>query len=235
MSKGSRIAGAAIVLVGAILLLASLLTPWYTEQVSVSGATENQNAYTGLPDSNGTIQYSCSNLPTGVSCPSQSSYTQDRLNNTGLIAETGYFLIIGGIILGLVGAIIGLTSGNNPRRAGPARTLAVVSLILAIVAVAAFAVALPMALSNDIKGHSGDGPWSSFFGSGNSSSYGIPGGTLTWGPGFGWYFAIVAFVLLLVGAVLLARGRKDAVAVPTPAPATSGTAGAPPTNAPPSP
>ena len=40
--------GAAIVLVGAILLIAALFTPWYTVQVSSSGISETQNAYPGL-------------------------------------------------------------------------------------------------------------------------------------------------------------------------------------------
>lgn len=234
MSKGGRLAGAVIVLVGAVLLLTAILTPWYTEQVSISGATETQNAYLGLPNSNGTIQYSCSGLPSGVPCPSQTSYSTQKLNNTGLIAEVGYFLVIGGFILGLIGAIVGLMSRNNPGRARRGVTLAIVAMILAIVAAAAFVVALPPALGNDIKGHTGNGPWSSFYGSGNSSAYGFPGGTLTWGPGMGWYFALAAFVVLLIGAILMARGRKEPVAAPMTAPAPAGAGGASPTSIPPS-
>jgi len=201
--------GAAIVLVAAILMLVALLTPWYMEQVSDSGVSVTLNAYPGLPSTNGTIQFTCSGLPSGESCTPQSSYTAEKLNNTGNIAEAGFFLIIVGFVLGLIGAILGFTSGKNARRAGPARTLAIVALVVAIAAVAMFAVALPTAIGQDSPGHTGTGPWSSFFGSGNASSMGLPGGTLTWGPGIGWYLAIGAFVLFLVGMFVLRQGQKE--------------------------
>src|SRR5208282_3653174 len=141
MSKGGRMVGAAIVLVGAILLIAALFTPWYTVQVSSSGVSETQNAYPGLPSTNGTIQYTCSGLPSGISCPSQTSYNTARENNTG--------------------------------------TIAIVAAIVAIATVRMFAVALPTAIGQDHPGHTGSGPWSSFYGTGNASAYGLPSGTLT--------------------------------------------------------
>ena len=221
--------GAVIILVGAILLIAALFMPWYAVQVSYSGISVTQNSYPGLPSSNGTIQYSCSGLPSGGHCPSQTSYNSARENNTGTIAETGYFLIIVGFVLGLIGAILGFTSRNNARRARPAMTLAIVAMIVAIATVGMFAVALPTAVGQDSPGHTGSGPWSSFFGSGNSTSFGVPGGTLTWGPGIGWYLAIGAFVVFLVGMIILARARREPlepapVSVPAP-----GAAATPPT------
>lgn len=201
MSKKGRTVGSVIVLVGAILLIAALFTPWYMEQFSNSGATQTLNAYPGIPSSSGTIQYTCSGVP---SCPGSTSYSAKNLTNAGNIAEAGYFLIIVGVVLGLIGAILGFTSRDNPSRARPAMTMAIVAMILAIAAVGAYAAALPSAIGSDTPGHSGTGPWSSFYG---STSLG--GGTLSWGPGIGWYLAIVAFVLLLVGMIVLARARKD--------------------------
>lgn len=223
MSKTGRVVGAVIVLVGAILLLAALFTPWYTIQVKDGGVTLTQNAYLGLPSTNGTIQYTCSGLPSGASCTPQTSYSKADANNTGNLAEGGYFLIIVGFIFGLLGAIVGFTSRAKARRARSAMTLAIVALVLTVAAVGAFAVALPTAYGQDSPGHpSGNGPWSSFFGSGNASSFGLPGGTLTWGPGIGWYLAIGAFALLIVGLIVLALARKEPpspVPVSTPAPA----------------
>jgi hypothetical protein len=221
MTKGGRMVGAAILLVGAIVLIAALFMPWYTVQVSASGITIDQNSYPGLPSSNGTIQYTCSGLPSGGQCPHQTSYNTAKENNTGTIAEAGYFLIIVGFVLGLIGAILAFLSGNNARRARPAMTLAIVAMILAIATVGMFAVALPTAIGQDSPGHTGTGPWSSFFGSGNSSSFGFSGGTLTWGPGIGWYLTIGAFVIFLVGMIILARARKE--------PASPAPAAAPPT------
>jgi hypothetical protein len=220
---------AALILIGAILAIASAFTPWYSEKFTYMGATITQNAYPGLPNSNGTIQYSCSGLPSEVSCPSSSSYSSDHANHTGTIAETGFFLVIVAFVLGLIGAILILMSRNNPKRGVPALALGVVAMILAIAAVGVFAGALPGAIGADSPGHSGTGPWSSFIGSGNASGYGASGGSLSWGPSIGWYLAIGAFILFLVGIILLWRSRKDSMAsaapatASTPAPATGST------------
>jgi hypothetical protein len=228
-AKVGRLIAAVIILVGAVLLIAAVFTPWYAEQFSGSGVTVTQNAYPGLPSSNGTIQYTCSGLPSGVSCLSQTSYNTYTANNTGNIAEAVYFMAIAGFILGFIGAIIGLMSRSNPRRTAPAMALAVVAMILAVAAVGVFAVALPGAIGSDSPNHSGTGPWSSFFGSTNTGRFDIQG-TLTWGPGVGWYLAIGAFVLLLVGVILALRFRRDPL---PPVPATTPAPGAMPSASPP--
>ncbi|MGA7650182.1 MAG: hypothetical protein WB984_02870 [Thermoplasmata archaeon] len=223
--KVGRLIAAVIILVGAVLLIAAVFTPWYTEQFSGNGITVTQNAYLGVPSSNGTIQYTCSGLPAGASCLSETSYKTETANNTGNLMEAVYFIAIAGIILGFIGAIIGLVS----RKTGPAMALAVVAMILAVAAVGVFAVALPGAIGNDSPNHSGSGPWSSLFGSSSSGRFGIQG-TLTWGPGVGWYLAIGAFVLLLVGVILVVLFRKDP---PAPVPAANPAPSAMPSASPP--
>ncbi|MCI4347636.1 MAG: hypothetical protein L3J97_03330 [Thermoplasmata archaeon] len=211
-TRAGRLIGAIIILIGAILLIASLVLPWYSVQTSFGGASATQNSYPGLPSTNGTIQYSCSGLPSlilGASCPPQTSYSRQHLNNTGLIAESGFFLIIAGIVLGIIAAVLGIASRGNSRRTSPAVALAVVALLLAIAAPGLFAASLPGAIGKDLPGHTGSGPWSSFFGS--ASTMVAPTVTLstTWGPSVGWYCAIVAFVLLLVGLIILFMYRKE--------------------------
>ncbi len=234
-TKVGRLIAAVIILVGAVLLIAAVFMPWYTEQASatVSGQsiTITRNAYVGLPSSNGTLQYTCSGLPSEVSCLSQTSYNSVDSNNTGNIAEAVYFMAIAGFILGLIGGIIGLMSRGNARRATPAFALAIIAMILAIAAVGVFAVALPGAISSDTPGHTGSGPWSSFYGSSNGTSFGIPvSGTVTWGPAIGWYLALVGFVAMLVGIILILRYRKGP---PAPAPTTMPAPAAAPAAAPP--
>jgi hypothetical protein len=235
--KVGRLIAAVIILVGAVLLIAAVFMPWYAEQASynVSGQsiTVTRNAYLGMPSSNGTLQYACTGLPSGVSCGTQTSYNSADSNNTGNIAEAVYFMGIAGFVLGFIGAILGLMSRGNSRRIIPAVALAIVGMILAIAAVGVFAVALPGAISSDTPGHTGSGPWSSFFGSTNGSTFGIPiSGSVTWGPAVGWYLAIGAFVLLLIGVVFLLRYRRDP---PAPVPAAAPAPGSMPMAAPPPP
>lgn len=232
-NKKRRRLGAIVVLIGAILLIVAVFVPWYTWQTKATayGATITGtiNTYPGLPSENGTVQYSysCSNLPTGVSCPSStsSSYSKLNLNNTGQIAETGFYMLIAGFALGFIGALLGLMSGGNPRRAGPAIALAVIAVILGIAAVGLFAGTLPSAIGKDIPSHTGSGPWSSFFGSSSNTTFeGVPGSS-TWGPGVGWYLTIGAFVVLLIGLFILIRARKDTPEpAPVSVPAPTGTA-----------
>jgi len=235
--KAWRLAGAIIILIGVILLISALLTPWYAYKVSYAGGSETQNSYPGLPSSNGTIQYSCSGLPTGVSCPSQTSYSSisPKETNVGNIAETGFFLIIVGIFLGVVAAIFGFASRGNARRSRPAIALGVVTLLLAMIAPVLFAAALPGAISSDISSTyrppNTSGPWSSFIGSSSYTNPLVGPVSLNWGPAIGWYLAFVAFVIVLVGVVLLFLGRKELPA-PAPAPASPAPAATPPPTSP---
>jgi hypothetical protein len=223
--KAWRLVGAIIILIGAILLIAALLTPWYAYETSfASGGSITQNSYLGMPSANGTIQYSCSStLPPFPSCPSQTSYasTTPKETNVGNIAETGFFLLIVGIILGFLVTIFGFVARSNARRSGFAIALGVLALLLAIITPVLFVAALPSAISNDISSAyrpaNTSGPWSSFMGS-SSSPYRNPlngGVSLNWGPALGWYLSIVAFVTLLIGVILLFIGRKESPAAAT--------------------
>ena len=210
MAKRGRTLAAIVLLIAVVLTLGALFLPWYSEQFSAFGLSETQNAYLGLPTTNGTLQYTCSsNAP---SChAASSSYSAQNLTHVGNLAEAGYLLIITDAVLGLLAVALAFASRNNPRRAGAAIALGVLAMLIVIAAAGYFAVALPGAIGSDSPGHTGSGPWSSFFGSSTNS-----GLSIAWGPAMGWYLSIGAFVLFLVGVVILARSRADP---PAPAPA----------------
>lgn len=227
--KTGRTLAAVLVLVGMILLIAALFTPWYNYKVSSGGISESSNWYLGTPSQNGTVQYSCSG---GISCPSQTSYKDDGLNNTGDLSQTTYLLVIGGVALGLLGAILGFAGRGNSKRLMPALALTVIALLLAVAAVGVYAGGLPGAASKDSPGHQGSGPWSTFFGSTTNSTGGVSLST-TWGPTTGWYLAIGAFVLFLIGLMVLAMARKEPSPEPMAPPMADASAPAmPPTNPP---
>ncbi|MGA8276327.1 MAG: hypothetical protein WB852_08570 [Thermoplasmata archaeon] len=231
-ATSGRMIAAVLILIGAILLIGALVTPWYSYESSGNGLSETRNYYLGMPSTNGTIQPVCSGLP---SCPTQTSYSTQNLNNTGSLAEAGFFMVIGGFALGIIAAILGVVSRRNPRRAAPVMALAALALVLAIAAPGLFAVSLPGAAAKDSPGHLGSGPWSSFFGSNSTTISGITI-TTTWGPGIGWYLSIVAFVILLVGVILLARYRREPPQPMTaPAPVVPTTSTMPPPSSPPAP
>lgn len=209
--RRSRIVGASTVLAGAVLCLVACFAPWFGLQLSYSfsGTTLKESTYflPGLPSQSGTVQYSCSNLP---SCPPSTSYSSLGLNHTAAIAEVDLALVVVGFVLGLVAGAAGLVvSRNDARKGGWRPSIAVLAAALAIAAPGVYALELPGAIASDSKDHSGNGPWSSFVGSGNATAFGAPGGSASWGPGIGWYLCFGAFGLLLAGAHLLDRGRRE--------------------------
>ena len=71
--KMGRTLGAIVVLIGVVLMLVALFTPWYVYQTSASSgggsASESLNFYPGLPSQNGTIKYTCTG-ELSSDCPS---------------------------------------------------------------------------------------------------------------------------------------------------------------------
>jgi hypothetical protein len=214
--RQGRLIAAILVLIGAILLIVAVFMPWYAFKepiAAIPGASVTSNTYPGFPSQSGTVQYSCSGFPSSVPCPSSTSYNGAALNNTAVIAETGFFLLIVGFVIGIIGTIIGVMSRGTTRRVRPALALSAIAMILAVITPVLFAAALPGAVSKDLPKATGSGPWSSFIGSSSGAS---------WGPAIGWYIAFVAFVILLIGVILFFLYRKEPTpaAAPAPAPAS---------------
>lgn len=231
-SKTGRLIGTILLLVGAVLLVAVLVTPWYSYAASVrglpGGGTRNETTtyYPGLPSTSGTIRYSCggSGFEGSRPCPVQNAYSNEGLNNVGIVAETGFFLVIGAAALGFIAAVLGAASRGSPRTFRLTLVLDTVALLLAISAPVAFALALPAAIGKDLPSHPANGPWSSFFGSG-SNAIPLLGESARWGPAVGWYLSVIGAVFFLVGLILLARSRAEPI---TPVVTTSSSAQVPP-------
>jgi hypothetical protein len=195
------------------LIVAALLLPWFYISSSAGGYSTTVTFYPGVPSANGTLRSSCSGF--NASCPPQSSYTAADLNNTGVIAETGFVALVLAGLCGGLSALVATFAGDSPKRISLATALAVLAVVLSIAAPALFAFELPAAIGKDFPSHTGNGPWSSFFGS-NSSGSGALHSTLSWGAGLGWYLAIVAFAANFVGMVLLAASRRGRQGPPLP-------------------
>lgn len=223
-SRKRRVA-AAIVLVGAVLLIAALLTPWYSYESERQGGpsanfgTYNATYYLDPPSAQGAIHYSCYGQG---KCVSQNSYASAGQNSTGLVAGICFFLIAMGGLLGVIAGIWGMLVRGAIGRTSPRLILAVLALLLGLAASVYFAAALPSAFSADqpgLRSFYSDGPWYRF--SGSATFTGPYNGLFTlqfnlnWGPLVGWYLSIAGAVLLFAGVVLLYRyGRESPDAVP---------------------
>lgn len=232
MSMG-KVAGV-LAIIGAILLIASAFLGWYVVSISENALGVSVTATeTFLPGSSYTSN--------ALGSTTTQSYSSSHLNNTGGLFMITQYILIGGFVLALLGGILYFASTMRGRESWskPAMILLVLALLLAIVAPAYVAGALPGAFKSDSptgQSTNTSGPWSSFIGScstgsgcfGGQGGGGGSSGTATWGPGVGWYLAVVAFVLLLVSVILLWRAKmapaeSDHADAPMAAPAASDT------------
>ncbi|MCI4345909.1 MAG: hypothetical protein L3K07_04065 [Thermoplasmata archaeon] len=138
---------------------------------------------------------------------------------TGQLYSVTEFLVIGGLVLGFLAGIFALMSSGKPGMRKGAMALGIIALLLALVAPITLLAAQPAAIKSDFTPSGGSapnssGPWSSFFGScstGSNCGFGSGSGgngTFTWGPSVGWYLSIGAFVVFLLG-ILMVRGGRD--------------------------
>lgn len=227
--KRGMLAGA-LALIGAILLIVSVFLAWYTVSISASetvgsvtiSTTGNENF---LPGSSFQEQLSCSGSP---DCPGSTtnttSYSSDHLNATGTVYMVTEYVLIGGFVLGLLGAILVFGGGMMGRTKWmmPGMLLIVLALLMALVAPLYVLGAGPGAFSSDTPAAeraNATGPWSSFVGSCSASASCITGssstnGSANWGPGAGWYLGLVAFVLFLLSLIFLLRDRRAMMSAP---------------------
>ncbi|MFZ1024242.1 MAG: hypothetical protein WAN87_08910, partial [Thermoplasmata archaeon] len=140
-----------LVLVGVILLVASLFVGWWTIQASGFGITET--LVLGFPVTNGGngVSYECGgNLSEFTDhCPSPETYSSASLNATGRLYTAIQILVIGGIVLGLLGGVLVLRTGGDGPRRKPTIIFLVLALVLSLVAPAALTLGQPSAMNAD--------------------------------------------------------------------------------------
>jgi hypothetical protein len=246
--------GGILFFLGAILLIVSLLSVWYVFSSSASESIAgNSISGTGQlelktgSDYTVTFSYSCSGAIASSVCPGSSSYTcpysgggsgscngTRAENDTGRLYAVTEYLVLGGLILGLVGGLLALLSPGRPGLRKGAMALGILALLFALIAPMTLLALQPGAIKSDEtspggSAPNGTGPYSSFFGScsgstGGCESYGGTGfggnSSSSWGPSTGWYLSIGAFVLFLIGLILFLGGRGGVAAASAGAPAT---------------
>jgi hypothetical protein len=250
--------GGLLFIIGAVLLIVSLLTVWYVYSESASasflGASISETGQLQLkPGSSYTTSFSSScsgSVPAGAcpgsessSCPYSggggSNCPSRGENKTGQLYAVTEYLVIGGLVLGLLGGILAILSPGKPGLRKGAMALGILALLFALIAPMTLLALQPGAIKSDETSPggaapNGTGPYASFFGSCSGTSGGCEGlggvgnSSSSWGPSTGWYLSVGAFVVFLVGLILLLGGRGAAAPAPAAAQAepASSTAGA---------
>jgi hypothetical protein len=214
----ARKLGGALGIIGAILLIVTLFVAYYTVSGTFNAGGTSFTLSESLYLNNKVVETGSGG---GLSVSNSTTYSDAHLTNVGNLYTIVTYLTYGGIVLGLIGAILAFMGR------GVGRIVLVLALILALVAPILLFAEQPSALNNDFKGSSGSGPQSSFIGSCSGTSCGtVPGAgssnsSASWGPDVGWYLAIGAFVVFLIAVIAGGEGAPK----PAPAPMMGGASG----------
>ena len=209
---------ALFVVVGFVIVVASLVSGWWALTVTTSGGPTVTTIF--APGSQ--YQVSCSVSGCGSLRSGSLSYTSGSLGAVGNLYEAvQVLLILSAVLSGLAVAVV--LAGVFGRSIPPRRLLGIalatfLAFLLALVPVVAVAGFQTSALDQDGGGipSAAPSPLSSFWGScsasGGSDGICFSGSTGTtvsanWGPSTGWALAIVGALILLLGFVALLRTR----------------------------
>lgn len=127
------------------------------------------------------------------------------------VYDNTYYITIAALILSVITLILLILVGIGKVALVKIGVIfLLITMIFAVVAPVYFAVALPGAMDEDAEDTGGYDK--GFMGS--ESDYPMAGTDSTWGPGYGWYLAIVAFVFALIGLIITVIPGKKAVPAP---------------------
>jgi hypothetical protein len=238
LSRKERIA-VFLILLGAGLLLSTLVLGWYSTQLSY-GSNE-------LGETFRMTNVQLSGSQSGAPYSSSVSYPTAYLPHTGSLYLDVFGVVIAGAALGLLTSGL-ILSGVARNHRSLVSVLAVLTVVLAVAGPTLLLAAQPSVVCSDSSSippplgappagngtepecgwaivspvgegsaystffDSTPGPQSSFVGSGNANGF-----NHTWGPSIGWYIAWLASAILLLGTLLYFSGiHRFGVAVRIP-------------------
>jgi len=198
--KNGWIAPFIVLVVGVVLLGTTIGFGWYS--ISESYATRG-DSYNGSLNTNlfycTTTSFTMNNS-TGSYSTSATTCGSGNSTHTVDLYDTALGLVIAGLAVSVLAAVTTFTRRKSDSK--PLMLpfiLAIVAGLLALAAPLALLIGLPGAVAADTNcGSNCQGPASSFSGSDT-----VSGISMTYGPGIGWYLAVVASVVLIVGAIVL--------------------------------
>jgi hypothetical protein len=138
---------------------------------------------------------------------------------TGSVFLTGMALTAAGLGLGALMVILVALAGQRPglRKAGA--VVGILGFVVLLVAPLYVMTALPGAMSADsVSVIPGEDTGAFSFGFWGSQSFNFGGfaSSVSYGGGWGWFLALVAGIMLLIGGILALRAPRPAAMAPAP-------------------
>jgi hypothetical protein len=195
----SRKVGAALGVVGIVLVAMSFAGPWWSLSMQASALGVNLNLTGDFGLFGGTTHL---DSPAG-------SQTQSVAygNNThiGSVFALGAIFMFLGIVLGAAMVAMVVGSAKRPNLRKPGAIVGLLAFALALLGPLYVMVSLPAAINADSGGGATEGlSISGFFGSQSTDLLGVTL-NVNYGGGWGWYLALVGAIIFLVAAIASMR------------------------------
>lgn len=218
---------AALTLVGMILLIMAMVLPWYTWTYELENTDDDVSAKFILDEKLFGYKMRMIENDGGDEDTASDSggWSGEDDEVSSLYRNLSYIMIIA-MILGILGFVMIVGSGASTQfklsYTQSGCYLSVFSAFLAFLCVIMLMLALPLAHDGEMRAEMeesdddlfSNGPWDSFWG---SSSWNYMGRddlpiTSSWHPSFGWFIAIGAGVLNMIGgAIIYKTGKSDVI------------------------
>jgi len=218
-----------VVLVAMVFFIVAAVMPWYTVSSKGSGSYGGYSISTEQTtdmDSQGMSTLSkTTNSITGTTSKTEkkswAQYTEDYKKSNKDVAPkvpTLYTTNLALTAVALVLAIVAMVLLLLKRSPKLLAIILVIGGVMGIVAIAVMAGLHPQYIRDDSHATSipDDGPGNGFMGSNTTNVAGFSS-NYSWGPGIGWYMALVGSIVMFVAAALLfLRKPKQQPAYPAP-------------------
>jgi len=219
---------AAFTLIGMILLILTLALPWYTWNYELENTDDDASMEFVFDEGlfGGKMKITQDFDGDKETQTEKGDWSDDDDEVSTLYTNLSYIMIIA-VILGILGFVMVVGSGANSQfkisynQAGC--YLSIFAAFLSILSVIILMLALPLAhdatLGEEMQEDGGEdifanGPWDSFWGSssGNVQDDDDLPYSSNWHPTFGWFIAIAAGVLNMIGgAIIYKAGKSDLI------------------------
>lgn len=191
-------------LIAFILVLVTLFGAWFSMsgEGEAVGVTAKVSVDMGLRDMTVTTE------TMGVEATDTTSYSDVSESSFVDVFNLTQILVILALVFTLLMFVFALLVGMGKMSSKIGVIFGALALIFVLITFVYFMVATPAAMEEDSPSGS---PLTGFWGSESMDFEGVSM-SLSWGPGWAWYLMIVAFILALIGTILLVGAGPSAPA-----------------------
>ena len=191
--------------VGIVLVLAAMAGPWWSLSYAGSALGFNLSGNADFGLFGGTTR-STSSLGSQTSSVAYSNATR-----VGSVFSTASAFAVIGMIAGGGMIAANAVGRSQPQKGRIGVALGLVAFLLTLLSAAYVMTSLPTAVNLD-SGATGTSAFAvnGFWGSQTTTFLGASA-TVAWGAGWGWYAALIAAIVFLMGGVASLRGQRAAI------------------------